>query len=236
MTRRSNFKFMKKYIVTGGSSGMGNAIASRLLEEGHSVLILSRHTESSQLQKNKNCTSKNVDIANVSEIKKFIDWYKERPENTIDGLINCAGIGWEKKLQDITEEEYERIFSINIKGLIFITQGLVPFIKEQTGIICNFSSIAGIKGFADWSLYCASKYAVEGFTQSIRHELRPKGIRVVCVKCGSVNTPFYKNIPQEEKKDFIQPGTVANLVVSTLSLPKEAVVEDIFINNSVGDL
>lgn len=227
---------MKKYIVTGGSSGMGYAIASRLLEEGNSVLILSRHAESVDLLKDKNCSAKNVDIANASEIKEFLDWYKKKPENTIDGLINCAGIGWGKKLEEITEEEYEKVFSINIKGLIFITQGLVPFVKEQTGIICNFSSIAGIKGFAEWSLYCASKYAVEGFTQSIRHELRPKGIRVACVKCGSVDTPFYKDIPAEEKSDFIHPETVADCVVSIMHMPKEAIVEDIFINNSVGDL
>jgi 3-oxoacyl-[acyl-carrier protein] reductase len=227
---------MKKYIITGGSSGMGQSIASKLLNDGNSVFILSRHAESSSLLENKNCSAKNIDISDVKEIEKLINWYKGQPENIVDGLINCAGIGWDKKLQDITEEEYERMFTINVKGLIFMTQGLVPFIKEHTGIICNFSSIAGIKGFADWSLYCASKYAVEGFTQSIRYELRPKGIRVVCVKCGSVNTPFYKNVLQEEKKDFIQPGTVADLVASTLALPQEAVVEDIFINNSVGDL
>jgi NAD(P)-dependent dehydrogenase (short-subunit alcohol dehydrogenase family) len=227
---------MKKYIITGGSSGMGYAIAAELLRKDNSVIIVSRNAESSDLSKHKNCIAKNVDISKVDEIKEFLSWYKTQPENTVDALVNCAGIGWGKLLADTKEEEYEKMFNINVKGLIFMTQGIVPFIKEQAGIICNFSSIAGIKGFSEWSLYCASKYAVEGFTQSIRYELRPKGIRVISVKPGSVDTPFYEKLKLEEKKDFIKPETVAYLVTTILDIPKEAVVEDIFINNAVGDL
>lgn len=229
---------MKKYIVTGGSSGMGYAISSKLLEAGNEVLIISRHAESSDLLKYKNCVAKNADLSNIDQINNVIDWYKKKKklkEQLIDGLINCAGIGWGNSLLNITEEEYEKIFSINVKGLIFMTKAALPLMKES-GIICNFSSIAGIKGFAEWSIYCSSKYAVEGFTQSIRHELRSKKIRVVSIRPGSVDTPFYAGLKPEQKVDFIKPQTIVEFVSVILNMPKEAIVEEIFINNSVGDL
>jgi NAD(P)-dependent dehydrogenase (short-subunit alcohol dehydrogenase family) len=137
---------------------------------------------------------------------------------------------------ELTEQDYENVFATNVKGLMFATKTFLDLLTNDSGIICNISSIAGIKGFSEWSLYCASKFAVEGFTQSIRHELRPRGIRVMCVQPGSVDTPIYEHLSREEKRDFIDPATIAHIIVELLDIPQKAVVEDIFINNSVGDL
>lgn len=229
---------MKKVVVvTGGSSGMGAEISKLLLKKGYTVVIFSRNADKSGFSKKDNCFTLNIDIQKISDIISAFKYTKKIiKDGTIDVLINSAGIGHETPLEDISEEEYNQFFSTNIKGLIFTCKTFLPIINRGTGIICNFSSIAGIKGFSKWSLYCASKYAVEGFSASLRHEVRTKGIRVMCVRPGSVNTPFYNYLSEEEKKDFINPQTVAEIVTQALEIDKNAVVEDIFINNAAGDL
>ena len=230
---------MKKYyLITGGSSGMGYQISKKFLGEGCVVFILSRTAESCDLKdKYSNCLTRNTDVSKIEDIRNAFEWVVERiGKNKLDGLINCAGIGHATPLGKITESLYDKFYSVNVKGLIFVTKIFLPLIKKDGGIICNFSSIAGIKGFSEWSLYCSSKYAVEGFSQSIKNELRKIGIRVVVIRPGSVDTPFYSYLKSEDKKDFIQPETVADIVSTIFKIPPEANVEDIFINNSVGDL
>lgn len=229
---------MKKiFVITGGSSGMGYEISRNLLKSNQYVFILSRKAEQCNLRNHKNCHTKNVDISDIEQILKAKDWIEKIiGDKKIDALINCAGVGFTTKLGKINEKEYEEFFNTNVKGTIFTTQTFLPLIKKGTGTICNFSSIAGIKGFAEWSLYCASKFAVEGFTKSIRQELRKNGIRVISIRPGAIDTSFYHYLSKDQKRDFMKPQTIAKIVIQLLKLPKEACVEDIFINNSVGDL
>lgn len=229
---------MKKiFVITGGNSGMGYEISKKLLKSKHHVFILSRKAEQCDLRKYDNCHTKNVDISKIGEILKAKKWIaKILGDKKIDVLVNCAGVGFASKLEEITEKQYENFFSTNVKGMIFTTQIFFSLIKKGAGIICNFSSIAGIKGFAEWSVYCASKFAVEGYSQSIRQELRKSGIRVMSIRPGAVDTPFYHYLSKDQKKEFIKPQTIAEILIQLINLPKEVCVEDIFINNSVGDL
>jgi NAD(P)-dependent dehydrogenase (short-subunit alcohol dehydrogenase family) len=226
----------KNYIVTGGSSGIGYHLVKRLGAVSR-VIILARSAEQTDLVDNADVFGVNADVRSLKQLLHA----KEKITSTlhieqIDGLINCAGIGYSQPLGELTEQDYENVFATNVKGLMFATKTFLDLLKDQTGIICNISSIAGIKGFSEWSLYCASKFAIEGFTQSIRHELRPRGIRVMSVRPGSVDTPIYAHLSIEEKRDFIDPNTIARIIVELLDISQKAVVEDIFINNSVGDL
>jgi 3-oxoacyl-[acyl-carrier protein] reductase len=226
----------KTYIVTGGSSGIGYHLVKRLGEVSR-VIILARSAEQTDLVNNSGVFGINTDVRSLQQLLQA----KEKIQNTfhigqIDGLINCAGIGYRQPLVNLTEQDYEQVFATNVKGLMFATQTFLDVLINETGIICNISSIAGIKGFSEWSLYCASKFAVEGFTQSIRHELRPRGIRVMSIRPGAVDTPIYAHLSSEEKRDFMDPATIAQIIVELLALPQKTVVEDIFINNSVGDL
>ncbi len=226
----------KTYIVTGGSSGIGYHLVKRLGEVSR-VIILARSAEQTDLVDNSGVLGINTDVSSLQQLLQA----KEKIKTTfhigqIDGLINCAGIGYRQPLVELTEQDYEQVFATNVKGLMFATQTFLDVLTNETGIICNISSIAGIKGFSEWSLYCASKFAVEGFTQSIRYELRPRGIRVMSVRPGAVDTPIYAHLSSEEKRDFMDPATIAQIIVELLALPQKAVVEDIFINNSVGDL
>lgn len=226
----------KTYIVTGGSSGIGYHLVKRLGEVSR-VIILARSAEQTDLVDNAVVFGINTDVRSLQQLLHA----KEKIQSTfhfgqIDGLINCAGIGYLQPLLELTEQDFENVFATNVKGLMFTTKTFMDLLTNDTGIICNISSIAGIKGFSEWSLYCASKFAVEGFTQSIRHELRPRGIRVMSVRPGEVDTPIYAHLSREEKRDFIDPATIAKIIVDLLDIPQKAVVEDIFINNSVGDL
>ena len=226
----------KNYIVTGGSSGIGYHLVKRLGAVSR-VIILARSAEQTDLVDNADVFGVNADVRSLKQLLHA----KEKITSTlhieqIDGLINCAGIGYSQPLRELTEQDYENVFSTNVKGLMFATKTFLDLLKDQTGIICNISSIAGIKGFSEWSLYCASKFAIEGFTQSIRHELRPRGIRVMSVRPGSVDTPIYAHLSTEEKRNFIDPATIARIIVELFDISQKAVVEDIFINNSVGDL
>ena len=201
------------------------------------VIALARNAEQTDLVDNAVVFGMNTDVRSLQQLLQA----KEKITTTfqigqIDGLINCAGIGYRQAILELTEQDYENVFATNVKGLMFATRTFLDLLKDQTGIICNISSIAGIKGFSEWSLYSASKFAVEGFTQSIRHELRHRGIRVMSVRPGSVDTPIYAHLSREEKRDFMDPATIAGIIVELLALPQNAVVEDIFINNAVGDL
>ncbi|HPG31459.1 MAG TPA: SDR family NAD(P)-dependent oxidoreductase [bacterium] len=229
---------MKKIVlITGASSGIGFSFSESALKQNYTVINLSRTAESSFLKKIKSYYAKNTDITRVDQIIEAKKWIVETLKiKKIDVLVNCAGTGYEKGLTAISENDYDKIFNLNVKGLIFTTKIFLPVIRKKSGIICNVSSIAGIKGFSGWSLYCASKYAVEGFSSSIRNELRKSGVRVAVVKPGSVDTPFYKHLPKSVKKDFIKPETIAGIILQIIEMPAEACAEDIFINNSVGDL
>lgn len=226
---------MKKiYVVTGGSSGIGFELV-KLLSQENKVYVLSREAESIKNLNKGNVICINTDIKEISQIEKSYQQIADK-EGKIEALINCAGIAYEQKISGVEETDYEDIFDTNVKGLIFTTKLFLNIIKHNTGIICNISSIAGIKGFKNWSIYSASKFAVEGFTKSIREEVREMGIRVMSVQPGSVKTNIYKKISDEKKKDFMEAITIARLIINALEMPKDAVIENVFINNAAGDL
>ena len=232
-------KTVKNIVITGGNSGIGLETAGLLLERGHRILILARHAEKCELLKKYKsfCYAKNTDITSISRIETAFEYAEEIFGNKkIDCLINCSGVGFPKTIEKFSELDYENIFSVNVKGAIFVTKIFFPLIKKNTGIICNISSIAGIKGFSEWSLYCASKFALEGFSESLRHEVRADGIRVVCVRPGAVDTPLYSFLPKNQKKDFMAPETIAQTIAFAIEMPETACVENIFVNNSAGDL
>ena len=226
----------KTYIVTGGSSGIGYHLVKQLAETSN-VIALARSAEHTDLIDHAVVFGVNTDLRSLQQLLQAKETITKTLQiGQIDGLINCAGIGYRQPLLELTEQDYEQVFATNVKGLMFATCTFLDVLKDHTGIICNISSIAGIKGFSEWALYSASKFAVEGFTQSIRHELRPRGIRVMSVRPGSVDTPIYAHLSPGEKRDFMDPATIAMIIVELLAIPQNAVVEDIFINNAVGDL
>jgi 3-oxoacyl-[acyl-carrier protein] reductase len=224
-------------VITGGTLGIGEHITKQLLAAGWHVHVLARHASSFPLADGQHCFVYDVDVRDAAALSVVADAIYGRLGSTpIDALIACAGVGYPTPLATLTGEQYADLFDTNVHGTIFTVKLFAPYLYDGRAVIAVVSSIAGRRGYADWSVYCAAKHALEGFVASIRDELRPRRIRVTSIQPGSVDTPSYDHLAPEEKTEFMAPATVAALVVHTLTLPAQAVVETLFVNNAVGDM
>ena len=199
----------KVAIITGGSRGIGFATANKFLYEGAKVIITA-HTQPSadkavQTLKEKHPDSSIVGISpNLaslesvrSEFQKVIDKY-----GRIDILVNNAGISESTPFEKYTEEVFNRVMDLNVKGVFNATKAASEFmIAERSGVILSTSSVVSIYGQSSGISYPVSKFAVNGFTISLARELGPKGIRVNAVAPGITETDMMKAVP----KDIIQP-------------------------------
>ncbi|MDT3400088.1 SDR family oxidoreductase [Streptomyces sp. B1866] len=222
-------------VVTGGSLGIGEAISTLLLHLGWRVHVLARRASSCAHAAHDGCIVHDVDIRDIDAIKESADTVASSSGH-VDALVLCAGVGYPTPLVSVSRAQYDELCDTNVAGAVFSTQAFAPLLRDGEAVITFVSSIAGRRGFADWSLYCASKHALEGFAASIREEFRARRIRVTCIQPGSVDTPSYDHLPPEEKKEFMDARSIAELTVAAIRLPRQACVETLFINNAAGDL
>jgi 3-hydroxy acid dehydrogenase / malonic semialdehyde reductase len=190
---------MKKCVlITGSTSGIGEATAKLLASTGYRLILTGRRLD--RLEKLRNeliemysceiCIL-HFDIRNQKEVEEAIDTLTN-PFNRIDILINNAGLaaGF-NTLQEGVTDDWERMIDTNIKGLLYITRKIVPrMIEQSSGHIINLSSIAGKEVYPFGNVYCASKHAVQSLTKSLRLELLKYHIKVSSVAPGAVNTEF----------------------------------------------
>lgn len=222
-------------VITGGSLGIGEAISTQLLNLGWKVHVLARRASSYAHAGHDGCCTHDVDVRDLDAIKETADAVASSSGH-VDALVLCAGVGYPTPLSSASRAQYEELFDTNVAGSIISVQAFAPLLRDGEALITFISSIAGRRGFANWSMYCASKHALEGFAASIRDELRPRRIRVTCIQPGSVDTPSYDHLHPEEKKEFMDPESIAELTVAAIQLPRQACVETLFVNNAVGDL
>ena len=174
-------------LITGSSSGIGRATAIYLSQQGFIVYAGSRTPQ--KLSSIPNIIPIKLDITNPQNIKEAISKIEK-----IDILINNAGYGLVSTVEDVTEEEMFNQFNINLFGVIRVTQRVIPLMRRQGGgIIINISSFLGKIGLPLLTLYNASKYALEGVTDSLRYELRDFNIRVHSIMPGFFSTNFAKD-------------------------------------------
>lgn len=213
-----NFKVA---IVTGGSSGIGKELAKELLKDNYKVLIIGKTKSKVQDALNElkkisdNCSGFVCDINDEKRVKYLInEIIKEN--HKIDLLVNNAGFSYYKEFTDLTEEEIKEIVSTNLLGTIYFCKFVIPAMEKQGhGHIVNVASVAGRIGFPKLSVYCASKFGVAGFSESLYYEMREKNINVTLVCPGAVDTDFYrdesfKQFPHTERhKKVMSPEYVA---------------------------
>lgn len=182
---------MKKVaLVTGASSGIGKETAKLLVENGFIVYGASRRVEKMNELKDIGVKLIELDIADDSSIVKTVDKIIKN-ENRIDVIINNAGYGSYGALEDVPLSEAKYQFEVNIFGLARLTQLFLPTMrKQQSGRIINISSIGGSFGEPHGSWYHATKYALEGLSDSLRMELKQFGIDVVIIKPGAILTEW----------------------------------------------
>lgn len=187
----------KTVIITGASQGIGEAIALGFANEGANVVLASRNTKLLNEVANKINDKKRVlviktNVAKVFDIENLVKKTAER-FGTIDILVNNAGIDEPKKIEDVTSEHLDKIWDVNVKGVIFCSKAVVPYMKKKKyGKIINISSICGKDGNAFHTAYVTSKFAVIGFTQTLADELISFGINVNAICPGPIETEIFR--------------------------------------------
>ena len=182
-------------IITGGSKGLGATIARTFYDAGDHVALLSRSDNGFATSLGERACFFQVDISKPAEIKKvFEEVYNWR--NTIDVLVNNAGYSVWQPLEKIEEDFWDQMINTNLKSVLFASQAAVTSMKAGATII-NISSLAGKRGSANNAVYCASKFGVNGITQSLAKELGVKGIRVNAVCPVYLRTPGLEGALQE---------------------------------------
>lgn len=187
----------KVWFITGASKGLGLELAKKLLAEGFKVAATSRN-ESSLIKELGN-TSANflpleMDLVNEKSVKNAIDKTINHFK-TIDVLVNNAGYGLLGALEELTDAEARKNYEVNVFGLLNVIRHTMPILREnQSGHIFNISSVGGYYGeFPGWGIYCSTKFAVAGLTESLSAEIKPFGLHATIVYPGYFRTDFLKD-------------------------------------------
>lgn len=182
-------------LITGGNSGIGLATAKRFVNEGAYVFITGRreaelHAAVSEI--GANVTGVQGDVASLADLDRLFAQIK-REKGTLDIIFANAGITPMTLLGEITEEEYDSLLGVNVKGVLFTIQKALPLMSDGGSIILNASIVAS-KGFANWSVYSATKAAVRSFARSWTSDLKDRRIRVNAISPGYIDTaPWQSN-------------------------------------------
>ena len=200
-------------VITGGNSGIGLATAKRFVTEGAYVFITGRRQKQLDLavsEIGKNVIGIQSDVSNLADIDKIYNTVKDE-KNHIDIIFANAGIAQFAPLEKISEEHFVKIFSINVKGLLFTVQTLLPIFQEGGSIILN-ASIGSSKGVEESSVYSATKAAVRSFARTWTVDLRHRKIRVNAISPGPIDTPIFSNLTQNEEQSEQFKKNIVNTV------------------------
>ena len=199
-------------IVTGGSRGIGYATVERFLQEGAAVILTasSEATAQKAVERLKEkypeakITGISPDLTSLHSVQKAFEAIV-REYGRIDILVNNAGVSESTPLDAYTEELYDKVMDLNVKGVFNATRAVVPYMEQQgSGVILNTSSMVSLTGQPSGFAYPASKFAVNGMTVSLARELGPKGIRVNAVAPGITETDMMRAVPKEVIEPMIQ--------------------------------
>jgi NADP-dependent 3-hydroxy acid dehydrogenase YdfG len=232
----------KVVVITGASSGMGEAAAKHLSALGANVVLGARITERIEklakeiIEKGGKAFAISVDVTQREQVKGLVDAAVER-FGRIDVLLNNAGIMPLSLVESLHVDEWDKMIDVNIKGVLNGIAAVLPYMKEQkSGQIINTSSVAGHKVFSGSAVYSATKFAVRALTEGLRMEVKPYNIRTTIVCPGAVKTELLEHITdagvRQANEDYvgavgISPDSFSRVVAFAISQPEDVDINEI---------
>ncbi|MGP4067398.1 SDR family NAD(P)-dependent oxidoreductase [Halobacillus sp. B29] len=218
---------MSTVFITGAGSGLGRALAHQYGSAGYRVIVTGR-TEKKLLVVQSEIEEKGgqaeaivcdvTEPASISEALRQVD--------DLDVLINNAGLGIFGELHTYTKQQMDDMWTTNVRGTMLVTQAAYPKLKEANGRVLNIISTAGLRGKKNESVYCASKFAVKGFTESLQKEWEEEPLNATSVFMGGMNTPFWKESTHVSNPDQLKgPEGVAEQIYNEDDGRKEIIID-----------
>jgi len=225
----------KTAVVTGGTKGIGRAIAESLVDAGANVAITARHQDEitkalSQLNRRTRGMAKGYvcDVRDYNQVKSLF-----ASLGAVDILVNNAGVGIFASVESMSVEDFHTVLETNVFGVFYCCHEAIPLMKQRGGgYIINISSLAGANAHPRMAAYNASKFGLNGFSEALMQEVRHDGIKVSYIMPGSVNTEFGGDEPNNEKSWQLQPHDIAEVVMDLLEFPERTLPSRIEIRPS----
>lgn len=230
----------KKTLVTGGTRGIGKAIAEAFAKNGASVVIFGTNEENAKLVvaelKKLSLSSaqtfdyKIVDVADHKRVLEAIDEiHKEWTK--LDIVVNCAGVTRDNFLIKMSEEDWDKVLDVNLKSVYNVCHAAVkPMLKARSGKIINITSVIGLTGNAGQVNYSASKFGLVGFTRSLAIELAKRGVCVNCIAPGFIDTDMTSVLTEAQKEEILK-----KVPMQKLGKPEDIAAAAIFLASSMSD-
>ena len=218
-------------LITGGSSGIGLAIARMLRDEGYALTLASRRAEKVQAAAAElDAVAVAADVGDLDACERLVREHRER-FGRLDVLVNSAGVGIAGTVEQLPAKHFDLQLGVNLRGLFLVTQAAIPLLRESHGLIVNLASIAGTLPTPGLATYGATKAAVISLTRSLNEELDGDGVRAIALCPGFVDTPMaeWSGLPGEE---MIQPEDCAEVVRMLLRLSSRARVPQVVIERA----
>lgn len=216
-------------LVTGASSGIGRAVAQNLLQQGNVVIGVSRDS-GKFTRRMANFSSVQLDFSRLNDLPEKISQLLQTFP-AIDAVVFSAGVGRFGSVEEFSYPQIEDLMTINFTSQVFLTKALLPALKRKTNSdLIYIGSEAALKGTRKGAVYCASKFAVRGFTQALREECSKSNVRVCLINPGMVKTPFFEQLafePGDHESNTISPEDVAEAVSYVLGSRPHIVIDEI---------
>jgi 3-oxoacyl-[acyl-carrier protein] reductase len=224
----------KVALVTGGSRGIGLAIAHKLAQMGAGVAICARDAQklgeaASQLKKEgARIVAVVADVTRAGDIATLVE-ETERELGPIEILVNNAGAGYFGPAHQAPESTWDSVLDTNLKSVFLLAKAVAPgMVQRRSGHMINIASLAGKNAFAGGAIYCASKWGLLGFTYSLAEDLRAYGIRVAAVCPGTVHTEFSPHEGKDPRK-MLQPADIAHAVAMLVTQAPQSFISEVLL-------
>jgi short-subunit dehydrogenase len=221
---------MKAIIVTGAGTGLGKELSLLLAKQGYHMILTGRtedklkNVQTQIEQSGGSATTLVLDLRNIEDIKERALSISKKYE--LYGLVNNAGLGYFGPFSEISDNEIEEMFQTNVFGTIQMTKAILPYLElNNDGLVVNIVSTAGLRGKKNEAVYCSSKFAVRGFTESLQKEYEGTGICFLAAYMGGMNTPFWEESDHVADPSRLRsPAEVAEIIIANLE-KDEIVIE-----------